>query len=361
MTDARATGSWLVADEIDEEESPPQAEPKPVQREVVPGFYAGSSKGAPPPMRNTRKAIVAVGGAAVAVVVLGGAVLALGGDDAADQGEPSTAPAADDEPAGTDGSSGPGNEPGAVDDAAPPDSTPAAAPADPGADTGDAPSGDGDGDGEGDGADPANAAPARASAAVQVADQGWYVGDGMGSYGFTVENTSDQVLGSFAVVATAYDEGGEVISGPDAWRHVVGTLQPYQRLVVTDLLHSEAQAANGIGRMEFEVQELTASEPGVRSPNDVPPGHVAVGEVERTENLVRTTVSYRVASTYEVALDANVYLVFRNAGGDIVGGARSFIDLPATGSVAGDFNLPTLLVSPDATDVEVHVAPQLPL
>jgi hypothetical protein len=309
-------------------------------------------------MRNTRKAMVAVAGAAVAFAVLGGAVLALGGDDAG-RGEQGAAPTAGDEPAGdaagTDGSAGTGAGDGAVPSDPVPDATGEADPAD----TGGAPPGEADGEGEGSG--PAGGSPVRVSEAVQVVDHGWYVGDGVGSYGFTVENTSDQVLGSFAVVAKAYDRDGEEISGIDSWRHLVGTLQPYQRLVVTDRLHSEAQAAAGIGRMEFEVQELTSAEPGVRSPNDVPPGDVAVGDIERTENIARTTVTYRVASTYEVALDANVYLVFRNAAGDIVGGARSFIDLPADGSVAGDFELPTPLVSPDATDVEVHVAPQLPL
>lgn len=373
MTDARATGSWLVADELEGQEAAATPEPSAapaagsVQREVVPGFYAGTSKGAPPPMRNTRKLMIAVGGAAVAVAVIGAGVSALtgGGDGSSDE---SSTPIANEEPADE------AADPAGRDDTAPADGSATEPPADP---TGDAgagtdpatdPAEDTGTDGAtppagdtGEATEPVNAPPVRASEVVEVTDQGWYVTAGVGSYGFTVVNTSDQTLGSFVVAVKAYDQSGRVISGLDAWRHVVGTLQPYQEMVVTDLLHSESQAANGIGRMEFEVTELTTSDPGVRSPNDVPPGSVAVGDIERTENIVRTTVSYRVASTYEVPLDANVYLVFRNGAGHIVGGARSFIDLPADGSVGGDFDVPTLLVSPDATKVEVYVAPQLPL
>jgi hypothetical protein len=373
MTDARATGSWLVADELEGREAAATPEPASesgsgsVQREVVPGFYAGTSKGSPPPMRNTRKLMIAVGGAAVAVAVIGGGVAALQGDGGGSSDE--STPIANEQPAGGDDAAA---DPAGRDDTAPVDGTDTEPPADPAADAGTDPATDpagGDGtdpatppDGDaGEATEPVNAPPVRASQVVEVTDQGWYVAAGLGSYGFTVVNTSDQTLGSFVVAVKAYDQSGRVISGLDAWRHVVGTLQPYQQMVVTDLLHSESQAANGIGRMEFEVTELTTSDPGVRSPNDVPPGSVAVGDIERTENIVRTTVSYRVASTYELPLDANVYLVFRNGAGHIVGGARSFIDLPAEGSVAGDFEVPTLLVSPDATKVEVYVAPQLPL
>jgi len=370
MTDARATGSWLVADESEEEEaraasaSASASVSGEVQREVVPGFYAGTSKGAPPPMRNTRKVMVAVGGAAVVVAVIGGGVLALGGDDSGSQ--QAATPIADEEPAGPDdGATDPGADDGtSADDAtAPPPVDAGDAPTDPAGDasgegTDTPPAGD---DTSGDDVEPVNAPPVRASEVVEVTDQGWYVAAGVGSYGFTVTNTSDRTLGSFVVAVKAYDRSGNVISGLDAWRHVIGTLQPYQELVVTDLLHSEAQAADGIGKMEFQVTELTTSDPGVRSPNDVPPGSVAVGEIEREENMVRTTVTYRVASTYEMPLDATVYLVFRNGAGHIVGGARSFIDLPAKGSVNGDFEVPTALVSPDATEVEVYVAPQLPL
>lgn len=374
MTDARATGSWLVADESEEQEAAAAPEPSSapasgsVQREVVPGFYAGTSKGAPPPMRNTRKLMIAVGGAAVAVAVLGAGVSALQGDGDGSSDQSST-PIANEEPAddaASDAADGDG--------ATPADGAATEPPADPDGDAGAGtepatdPAGEEGSDGAtppagdtGEAVEPVNAPPVRASEVVEVTDQGWYVAAGVGSYGFTVVNTSDQTLGSFVVAVKAYDQSGRVISGLDAWRHVVGTLQPYEEMVVTDLLHSESQAANGIGRMEFEVTELTTSDPGVRSPNDVPPGSVAVGDIERTENIVRTTVSYRVASTYEVPLDANVYLVFRNGAGHIVGGARSFIDLPADGSVGGDFDVPTVLVSPDATKVEVYVAPQLPL
>jgi hypothetical protein len=351
MTNARATGTWLVAEEetVEEEEALAPAPPEPVEREVVPGFYAGSSKGDPPPLRTGRKVAVGAGVAAVLLAV-GGVVVLSGGDDS---GDPSAAaPIADREPA-----EGEAAEQGAGTDTQP-----------------DTPTGDGDGTtaGEGDAAGstpeapPADgeAGPADAVAAVdavEVGDAGWYVAeDGTGSYGFAVENTTDQVIGSFMVQVTGFDEAGGEISGIEGWEHVVGTLQPYQRLLVAGTVHHEGQAAEGIGRLDFEVSEVLPGQ-GFATSGDVPEGSVAVGQVEKVENIARTRVSYRVASTYDIPLDANAYVVFLDAAGEIVGGSHSFIDLPAGGSVGGDFDLVTDSISPDATRVEVHVAPHLPL
>ena len=365
MTDARATGTWLVADEEAEgEREEGRPAPEPVEREVVPGFYAGTSKGAPPPMRRGRKVVV-VGGAVVAVAVaIGGGIVVLGGDDGSADPSGSESPIASSAPVDDDAADAdapPADPEGSV--AAPPADDAATAPADDTSSPGDdqAPDGAGDGAGTGD-AGTGDTGPVLASEVVEVVDQGWYVGDGAGSYAFTIENTSDHVLGSFVVSVQAFDLSDHVISGLQPWTHVIGTLQPYQELVVADQLHAATQVANGIGRLEVVVSELADQQvSGVRSPNDVPRGNVSVGRVEMTENIARTKVTYRAASTYEVPLDAIAYLVFRNDRGQIVGGASSFVDLPADGSVSGDFDLPTLMVSPDASQVEVHVAPQLPL
>lgn len=359
MTNARATGTWLVAEEetVEEEEVSPPAPPEPVEREVVPGFYAGSSRGEPPPLRTGRK--VAVGAGVAAVLLAVGGVVVLGGGD--DSGDPSgAAPIADRGPAGGEAAGGeaaegePGTGTGAGTDAdeAEGDGATAGEPSDQAGSTPAAPPADGD-------TGPADAV--AAADAVEVGDAGWYVAeDGTGSYGFAVENTTDQVIGSFMVQVTGFDQAGGEISGLQGWEHVVGTLQPYQRLLVAGTVHHEGQAAEGIGRLEFEVSEVSPGQ-GFAVSGDVPEGSVAVGRVEKVENIARTRVSYRVASTYDIPLDANAYVVFLDAAGKIVGGSHSFIDLPAGGSAGGDFDLATDSISPDATRVEVHVAPHLPL
>ena len=343
MSDARATGTWLVADE--EEAPAPQPVEEVKKKEPIPGFYAGTAKEVLPPPRNRRRPVAFLVVGLVGAAAGGALLVGLGGDD------PETAATAPPAPAAS--------------------STPASsAPAGP---SGSTPPPEDEGEGSGSTATTSpELAPigsntqrigAVASEVVEVSDPGWYVsGNRFGSYGFVVENTSDEVLGSFIVRVKAYDRSGKVISGLDAWKHVIGTMQPYQKLVVADELHNEAMAANGVSRLEVDVVELSDDPtPDGPSPAEVPLGTVAVGAIERSESIVRTQVSYRAVSSYDVPLDANAYLVFRDAEGVIVGGASSFVDLPAQGTVAGDFDVRNEVVSPETTSIEVYVVPRLPL
>lgn len=346
MSEARGSGSWLAV--AMEERPPAEQEPQPVKpanpvkNEPIPGFYAGTSRGEPPVGRGRRKGALVVG--AVVAVAAGVALVASmgkgGGETAAGTTEPDPAPIADTEPEpATETEPGPQAPTGdPADEAEPADEEPTT---DTTVDEATSPSSD-----------------VRASEVVEVVDEGWYVNDDLGSYGFVVENTSDSLLGSFLVRVKGYDQSGHVISGIDSWKHVIGTMQPGQRVAVAEQMNSEVELGGGIGRLEFTITELSE---GTEATEEVPQGSVQVGEIDRTANSVRTTVSYKVWSSYRIALDANVYVVFRDGSGEIVGGASSFVDLPADGSNSGDFDLPAGIVSPAVESTEVHVVPRLPL
>jgi hypothetical protein len=325
MSEARGSGSWLAV--AMDERPPAEQEPQPVgpvKQEPIPGFYAGTSRGEPPSTRGRRQGALLVG--AIVTVAAGAAlVMALGkGDDepAAATPEPEPTPVATTGPTPVASTS----------------ETSVTAPPPP----------------------PASDVPA--SEVVEIVEEGWYVPDeSIGSYGFVVENTSDRLLGSFVVRVKAYDLSDHVISGLDTWKHVVGTMLPRQRIAIADRLHPEARAAGGIGRLEFSIAELSEDTAEGAGSSEVPQGSVQVGEIGRTTNTVRTTVSYAVTSSYDIALDANAYVVFRDAAGEIVGGASSFVDLPAGATTIGNFDLPADVVSPAAASMEVHVVPRLPL
>ncbi|HMG42832.1 MAG TPA: hypothetical protein VK611_15985 [Acidimicrobiales bacterium] len=351
MSDARATGTWLVADETKEPPTESAVEPK-QKKAPIPGFYAGTAKEVIPPPRSRRRPVLllAIGlvGAAAAGAV--GAVVLGGGDE--DQTANATTTAPSTTAAGAASESDSESDAASESESAPESTAPAAETAPPAPSTS------------------AAAGGAVATDVVEVGEPGWYVSDDQrfGSYGFAVENTSDRVLGSFVVRVKAYDRSGRVISGSEAWKHVIGTMQPYQEVVVADELHNEAMAADGISRLDVEVAELSEQSElsddatfAGRPNGPVPDGTVAVGDVERSESLVRTRVTYRAASSYDVPLDADAYLVLRDAEGTVIGGASSFVDLPAQGTVAGDFDVRNEIISPDTASIEVHVVPRIPL
>jgi hypothetical protein len=201
-----------------------------------------------------------------------------------------------------------------------------------------------------------------ASEVVEVVDKGWTVDDRerAGSYAFEIENTGDEAIGSFLVRVKAWDRSGQLLSGIDDWKVVVGTMQPGERLGIADDLDSPDMADDGISRLEVVVAEL-ASDPlvGIRSPAKLPDGTVHVSHVTSSRQPATTTVSYTVDSTYGSALDADAYVVFRDAGGKIVGGVGSFVDLPAHGSVHADFDVHNNVIPDEVASTAVYVVPQL--
>jgi hypothetical protein len=294
----------------------------------VPGFSAGTSKPEPPPPPDHRAQVV---GASVLVCVLAlGAMLVLtrstGGSDASNP-DPSDPPLANVATTGSgDGTVAPAH----------PSTTPGH-------------------EGEGSGQ-------ALASDVVRIVDQGWFVRDEarQGSYGFVIENTSDEVLGPFVVKVTGYDRAGAVVSGLSDWKHIVGTMQPKQRIGIADQLHSMGQADDGISRLDFVVSEVTDDPLETTSvPDTIPDGQVVVGNIKGFPGEFQSRVSFEAASTYTTALEADAYVVFRDSGDRIVGGATSFIDLKPNGTVSGDFEFDSRSVSDDIATIEVYVVPSL--
>lgn len=197
---------------------------------------------------------------------------------------------------------------------------------------------------------------------VEVVDEGWTVNDDeqAGSYAVEIENTGDEVLGSFLVRVKAWDRAGQLLSGMDDWKVVVGMMQPGQRLGIADDLDTPDMADNGISRLQVIVAEL-ASDPmeGIRSPARLPDGAVRVSHIATSRGLAGTTVTYEVASTYAMRLAADAYVVFRDAAGKIVGGVGSFVDLPAHGTVQADFDVHNDVIPDEVASTEVFVVPQL--
>lgn len=279
----------------------------------VPGLWAGTSRPQPPPAPDRRALVVAA--AAVTMLVVAGAAVALvsaaGGDN--DEADPPLEAVA------------------TVSTTAGSETTPGAG---------------------GDGMLP--------SEVVQVVDHGWYVNDDqVGSYGFVVENTSDDKLGPFLVRVMGYDRSGAVISGLDDWTHIVGMMQPREKVGIADLLDND-QAHNGISRLEFAVVEVS-SDPmrGIPIPESIPDGEIQVGNVELDGDHTRTVVSYEATSSFAETFEGKAYLLFRDDAGRIVGGTSSFIDLPAHATAGGDFELDALNVPPEMVDMEVYVVPSL--
>jgi len=197
---------------------------------------------------------------------------------------------------------------------------------------------------------------------VKVVDEGWTVNEDerAGSYAFEIENTGDEVLGSFLVRVKAWDRAGELLSGIDDWKVVVGTMQPGQRLGIADDLDMPEMADDGISRLDVTIAELS-SDPmeGARSPAKIPVGAVKVSQVTTAQGLATTTVSYKVASTYAMRLPADAYVVFRDAKGEIIGGTSSFLDIPAHGSIQADFDVDNNVIPDNVARTTVYVVPQL--
>jgi hypothetical protein len=99
---------------------------------------------------------------------------------------------------------------------------------------------------------------------VKVVDEGWTVNEDerAGSYAFEIENTGDEVLGSFLVRVKAWDRAGELLSGIDDWKVVVGTMQPGQRLGIADDLDMPEMADDGISRLDVTIAELSSDPSG---------------------------------------------------------------------------------------------------
>lgn len=166
------------------------------------------------------------------------------------------------------------------------------------------------------------------------------------SYGFMVENTSDQV----AVGLSAS------IAFKDAQGTVIGTDEELVNVILPG-------ASFGIGDAGIEVDgepvdmEVTLSEPtSWESPDDF--GEITTSGVNTTiDDWGAPTTSFTAESTYDRQLDSPyAYVIYRNSAGEIVGGAWSTMQfLQANGSTTGEVMALYTIDNIDDSQTEVYI------
>ncbi|HKY67276.1 MAG TPA: hypothetical protein VJM49_12935, partial [Acidimicrobiales bacterium] len=162
------------------------------------------------------------------------------------------------------------------------------------------------------------------------------------SYGFIIENTSDEARVNFTVDVALYDTGGTAIGSES---HSVGRINAGERLGIGYDIFDEAP--EGVGRLEFSFEE------GYNE--SAPEGTFSVSEVTTETDDYGTETSFTVASTYEVDLESTyAYAIYRDASGKIIGGTYGFVDLvPAGGTARGSITSFEPVQGVSATEVYV--------
>lgn len=168
-----------------------------------------------------------------------------------------------------------------------------------------------------------------------------------GSYGVMLENTSDQVATLVTVQVGFLDESGTVI-GTDS--QMINVLMPGQTF--------------GIGNSGIELDgdpvemQVTPEEPTWDSPDDY--GEVTTSGLSTTiDDYGAPTTNFTAESTYSEQLDSPyAYVVYRNSGGDIIGGAWSSMSfIQANGSSTGEVTSYYTIDDIDDSQTEVYIDP----
>lgn len=164
------------------------------------------------------------------------------------------------------------------------------------------------------------------------------------SYGFVVENTTDQVAVGISAAIAFKDDAGTVIASDE---ELVNVLLP--------------GATFGIGDSGIEVDgeavemEVTISEPSSwESPDGF--GEITTSGINTTiDDYGAPTTAFTAESTYDEQLDSPyAYVIYRNAGGDIIGGAWGTMQfLQPNGSTTGEVN--ALYTIDDIDDAQTQV------
>ena len=184
---------------------------------------------------------------------------------------------------------------------------------------------------------------------VEVVDSGFsmvrdFANDLVASYGFVLENTGSEDQTDLQVSVALYDANDTVVGSGS---HTVAILRAGERIGMGDTPLDALSA-------EVATMEVQVGESGFPA-TTVPDGTFTVSGISVSSDEYGTEAAFTVESTYSEQVDSPyVYAVFRNAGGDIVGGGFSFLDfVPANGRVAGTVTSYTPL--PDASTAEVYV------
>jgi hypothetical protein len=167
------------------------------------------------------------------------------------------------------------------------------------------------------------------------------------SYGYIIENTGDEPVANIEVTVTLKDAEGTVVSSDT---DNIYLLQPGSRIGLGDEPFEEIATVDSI-----EVQPAIPS----YAADATELGEITTEGISTTEDSGRWVTTFTAASTYEVQLDGPyAYAIYRNAGGDIVGGAYGFMNIvQAGGTTSGEVSTYSVLPDVDPAQTEVYVDP----
>jgi hypothetical protein len=183
---------------------------------------------------------------------------------------------------------------------------------------------------------------------LAVVDSGFSTYEGFdgpaGSYGLIVENTSDQPITHFTVQVVVYDTDDTVVGSND---HTVAVVNPGARLGLGAEISDPLP--NGIGRLDVRTERAEG--------DPVPRGAFTVADVSTSSDEFGVYTTFVVSSSYDVEFElSHAYAVYRDAEGQIVGGANGLIDLiPRQGRANGEVT--AFEVVPNVARAEVYVDP----
>src|SRR5918998_4520686 len=273
--------------------SPPAAAPSP---------YGGMPPGVQPPGQQNKTPLYIAIGVVVAAALIGLIVVLAGGDD---DDEP-TASTATSEPASPTTEAGPGGT------EAPTETT--------------EPSGGGGGGGESTGA-----------SEIAIVDEGFsnFMGgydqdERTASYGFIVENTGDETATDINISVSAFDANGTALASAS---HTVYVLRPGEQMGIGAEFFGENFAS------EVADVQIQVSEPSDYALEDVPDeGTLTAEGINTTADESGVSTTFTAKSTYAEQIDSPyVYAIYRDAGGNIIGGSYGFLDFIAgNGTTAGE-------------------------
>jgi hypothetical protein len=167
------------------------------------------------------------------------------------------------------------------------------------------------------------------------------------SYGYVLENTGDDPVANLEITVTLLDSEGTVVSSDT---DNVYLIQPGQKMGLGDEPYENiAEVA------EIDVQ---ASVPSYASDAEEL-GEITTEGIATSDESSQWKTTFTAKSTYEVQIDSPyAYVIYRNTGGDIVGGSYGFMNvLRAGGSTSGEVTSYEPIPGVDPAKTEVYVDP----
>jgi hypothetical protein len=214
-------------------------------------------------------------------------------------------------------------------------------------------SGGGGSGGSGSGGSGGGSGGGESSAGLEVIDSGFsnypspYDDTNHVSYGYVIENTTDEPATSVEVTIALLDTDGTVVSSDTEY---INYLAPGAKIGQGDEPLEEVPEV-----AEIQVQAAIpsyASEPTAT-------GELTPANVTTTDDGDRYTTTFEVTSTYEVQLDSpSAYVVYYDSSGKIVGGSYGFLSIVQPGgTTSAEVTSYELIPNVDPSKTEVYVDP----